>query len=114
MSFSNENRSYPKEPWRSLFVAGEDFEACPVAVTVVEEGGGPPAKADVVHAQAAEVVGDGGTQFAIEFQAVGLFVFADMEGEPQGVLPVQPGDMPTEAFRSETMFRGRGRFAGTR
>ena len=46
-------------------------------MTVVEEGGGPPAKADVIHAQAAEVVGDGGTEFAIEFQAVGLFVFAD-------------------------------------
>ena len=68
-----------------MFVAGENFNACPVAMTVVEEGSGPSAKPDVVHAQTAEIIGNGGTQFTIKLHVVGLLVFSGMEGDSHGV-----------------------------
>ena len=54
-------------------------------MTVVEEGSGSPAETDVVHAQTAEIIGNGGTQFTIKLHVVGLLVFSGMEGDSHGV-----------------------------
>ena len=77
-------------------------------MTVVEEGSGPSAKPDVVHAQPAEIIGDGGTQFTIKLHVVGLLVFSGMEGDSHRVLLVQLGRYADGGFQVRDDVSGAG------
>ena len=68
----------------------------------------PSAKPDVVHAQPAEIIGDGGTQFTIKLHVVGLLVFSGMEGDSHRVLLVQLGRYADGGFQVRDDVSGAG------